>query len=221
VRIEYSTALLHQLGRERTNGDTTGVLYGVRRNNDLRVITASKSPGLEAIGVFATRVRGEVFLTESDLSHWETVTRGQGISLVVAGERAGFFVRQAGGSLQTIQSYQEFPVAGSPPRTRRLPPWGLIALEACAVGAMTLAWPASHTPPVIAVRTERGQLCLAWQTGRPGALEIRDGFLHTIIPVTAALTSTTYMPRTDDVEVRASWGGSVRFLGYGKTKPAR
>ncbi len=102
---------VRRLGRNR---NTTGRLFGMPIDGGFRIVaahhhSANSEPepaGLEALGIFASRVRGEVFLTESDLERLCHLP----IALVVAGGRAGFFVREPDGSMLTILSYQEFPV---------------------------------------------------------------------------------------------------------------
>jgi hypothetical protein len=70
--------------------------------------------GLEPVGIYATRWRGEVFLTEEDLLRLETLDAesgsSAGIALVIAGGQGGFFVRELDSSMQTIKSYQEVPI---------------------------------------------------------------------------------------------------------------
>ena len=64
------------------------------------------------MGVFFSRIRGEVFLTETDLAFFNE--HQSEVALVVAGDRAGFFVREADGSIQTVRSHEEFSIARPP-----------------------------------------------------------------------------------------------------------
>ncbi len=133
VQIEYSTEVLRELRLGSANNDAGGLLFGTRRGTSLRVAAArclTSSPpdrkdprleGLEPVGIFAARVRGEVFLTEADLQRFEEAKIASGVALVVAGARGGFFVPEPDGSFQTIRSYEEFGLADNPPR-ENLPP---------------------------------------------------------------------------------------------------
>ena len=102
ARIEYVSALLDGI-------HVGGELFGTRIEGGFRVLEVRNGPdeneaGLESLGIFASRVRGEVFLTESDLQRLGR----RPLALVVVGDRAGFFIREPDGSMVTIQSYQEF-----------------------------------------------------------------------------------------------------------------
>lgn len=120
VRIEYSRELLRLLVPRQDGEYSSGVLYGSRTAGTIRVISARPRADLEPVGIFAARWCGEVFLTEPDILRLETlddsnnvnaeVASGGAIALVIAGGRGGFFVRRPDGSMQTIQSYQEFPI---------------------------------------------------------------------------------------------------------------
>ena len=114
VRIEYSRELLRLLLPRQDGEYSSGVLYGARTARALRVISARPRAGLEPIGIFAARWCGEVFLTEPDILRLENLDEElesvDSIALVIAGGHGGFFVREPNGSMQTIQSYQEFPI---------------------------------------------------------------------------------------------------------------
>src|ERR1700722_19271487 len=114
MRIEYAREiprdLLRDLARQDGQVDLTGVLYGRRIARSIRVISTKPRAGLDPVGVFSTRARGDVFLTEDDLARLESLQSADAIALVIAGNTAGFFVREPGGAMQTIKSYQEFPV---------------------------------------------------------------------------------------------------------------
>ena len=119
VRVEFPPQLLGEIvaqgGRE-----ARGSLYGILLGSEIRIIAERSDAsvrerrrdeellGLEKVGIFVRRPKGEVFLTESDLERFE----GQraAVALVIAGDRAGFFVRQADGSIQGIRSHEEFSV---------------------------------------------------------------------------------------------------------------
>lgn len=117
VRIEYSRELLRLLLPRQDGEYSSGVLYGARSAGAVRVISARPRADLEPVGIFAARWCGEVFLTEPDIQRLENMDQEMesgsaagGIALVIAGGYGGFFVREPNGSMQTIQSYQEFPI---------------------------------------------------------------------------------------------------------------
>src|ERR1700722_12700731 len=93
----------------------TGVLFGARQRNRLRIVADETEGGLDPVGIFVVRPRGEVFLTETDLERFEVFQVPGAVALVVAGGKAGFFVREPGGAIQSVQSYEEFPAVESVP----------------------------------------------------------------------------------------------------------
>jgi len=120
VKVEFRMEVLQGLRSRR--GDFRGFLFGNREGDVVRVVAAGAGAPeqLETLGVYASRIRGEVFLTEADLEYAESVPGG--IALVIAGERAGFFTRDTNGSIQAVRSYEEFSIAAPPmPRPTRHP----------------------------------------------------------------------------------------------------
>jgi hypothetical protein len=132
LRIEFPADLLQEIGVEAPREDANGVLYGWRQGPDVRLLAARacsdgapvcppeqeqdpRLASMDAIGIFVRRIRGDVFLRESDLELFDK--RKAQVALVAAGDRAGFFVKEADGSFQTIRSYEEFSLDGGLPRT--------------------------------------------------------------------------------------------------------
>lgn len=101
VRIEYPKALLSEI-----SAPASGVLWGVRDGDSVQISKRNYSRG-QLVGKFFSRIRGEVFLTESDLAELDQMDLPDPIALVVAGSKAGFFVRCRDGTMQTVKSYQE------------------------------------------------------------------------------------------------------------------
>ena len=252
LRIEFPPELLHDVRLEgaqpprrlplrwiprlnRVVNQSSGLLFGVRHDDEVRVLTAradqsdSTPGGLSPVGTFVCRERGEVFLTDDDLANFES---HQGVlALVVAGGRAGFFVREPDGSVQAIRSHEEFKVADAASRpavetnaAAELPTparreWWQVRLawkRVAACGAF-LAVPAGafaylrpllpHMPIALAIREEAGQLVIGWNAGslaEGSRLEIQDGSERTILMLPAKASSATYGPQGDDVEVRLS-----------------
>ena len=108
VRIEYSTDILSEVLKASGSGDARGLLFGMRNAKDVWILAASRLSGAAPVGIFVARVRGEVFLTEADLEFFET--QQADLALAVVGAKGGFFVREPDGSMQTIQSFEEFLV---------------------------------------------------------------------------------------------------------------
>src|ERR1700674_603460 len=96
LRIDYSLDLLRELQLQSAETDQCGFLWGAKVETGVRVTASRPNSDLDTVGVFVARLRGEVFLTESDLER----LGGFSIALVVAGEKGGFFVREADGSIQ-------------------------------------------------------------------------------------------------------------------------
>src|SRR5512143_2547024 len=131
LRIEFPPQLLHDIRKEsaqppraaplrwlprfkRVVTQSSGLLFGVQQEDEVRVLAARASDGMAPIGIFVCRERGEVFLTDDDLANFE---KHQGVlALVMAGGQAGFFVRQSDGSVQAIRSHEEFNVADAASR---------------------------------------------------------------------------------------------------------
>jgi hypothetical protein len=250
LRIEFLPELLHDVRLEgtppvrpfprrwtppfnRVVNQSSGLLFGVRHEDEVRVLAArgdsgeANPDGLAPVGTFVSRRRGEVFLTDDDLANFE---KHQGvIALVVAGGRAGFFVREPDGSVQAIRSHEEFPVASaaahpasgrtaadelpapSPSGWRRARlAWkravacaGLLAVPAGAYAYLRPLLP--HLPIALVLREEAGQLVIGWNVGalaEGSHLEIRDGSQRTILGLPADASSATYRLQGGDVEVR-------------------
>ncbi|MBZ5675206.1 MAG: hypothetical protein LAP61_13255 [Acidobacteriia bacterium] len=247
MRIEFPPELLHDVrlqGAQRERRlplrwiprfnrvvtQSSGLLFGVRREDEVRVLTVRAAENLEPVGTFVCRARGEVFLTDDDLANFE---KHQAVlALVVAGGQAGFFVREPDGSVQAIRSHEEFKVADAAPRAApartnpatELPappprewwrvtlPWKRIgtcvALLLVPVGAFAYLRPLlPHMPIAMSIREEAGQLVIGWNAGalsEVSRLEIQDGSERTILMLPPNASSATYGLQGDDVEVRLS-----------------
>ncbi len=156
VRIEYSETLLREVRGFILRTIFRACCSGSLRNG-MVVLTAAKltsddAPiGLEPVGIFSARLRGEVFLTESDLQRFERVESDAAVALVVAGARAGFFLHEPDGSLRSIKSHREIPIAGGTVQAKRWAP--PVAVFAAAILAVpSLALPAWHARPAWAWR---------------------------------------------------------------------
>jgi hypothetical protein len=205
----------------REANQSSGLLFGVKHDDEVRVLATRADAGLDPVGIFVCRARGEVFLTDDDLANFE---KHQGVlALVVAGGQAGFFVRETDGSVQSIRSHEEFQVADAvtqvaPRVVAELPApaprqgWKRIAacagLLAIPAGAFTYLWPLLPRLPIaLALREEAGQLVIGWNAGalaEGSRLEIQDGSERTILMLASDTSSATYGLQGSDVEVRLS-----------------
>lgn len=194
IRVEYSRDLLRSLIRERDQPDASGLIYGVRIPGGVRALASKPRKGLRVIGSYSARARGEIFLTESDLVHLDSLDP-RSIALVIAGSSAGFFVRQTDGSIQTIKSYLEFPIRAPLPRPQ-LPAWLPLAFAAAASVAI-LVWPSQ----AFTIHQQNGALRIQLHRAH-GLLEIADGPERRSIPLSPGLASILYAPQTSDVRIR-------------------
>jgi hypothetical protein len=220
LRIEYAAALFRELRLE----GATGELYGLAAKTVVRVVTGAarahstdpRLAGLEPVGIFAVRDRGEVFLTESDLERFEKSEAR--VALVIAGERAGFFVRERDGSLQSVRSHQEIQApAAVEPRRRNWVWLPALALAAVAI-ALGVAWSLREGPLRLAIHEEAGQLRIAWRP-TSGEIEIVDGSHLRRVPIDAAVSGITYTPETADVQIRLRCGNGVAMERFVRPDP--
>ena len=234
LRIEFPPELLHDVRKNGWQEDcrirrSSGVLFGVQWGNEVRLLAAGhdseNNGGLAPLGTFVCRERGEVFLTDDDLADFE---KQDGIlALVVAGGRAGFFVREPDGSVQAVRSHEEFQLADAaprpasqeicaakvpfpPPRSHRA--WkqalacaGLLAIPAAGFAYFQPLLPRS--PIALSLREEAGQLVIGWNprtVSETSRLEIQDGSERTILMLEPNTSSVAYRLQTSEAEVRLS-----------------
>jgi hypothetical protein len=253
VKIEFTPEVLHDIRANSRGNQDRGYLFGKCRGNEVRVLAALRAPQqndsrlahLEPVGTYASRARGEVFLTDDDLEQASRLP--QGVVLVVAGKRAGFFTRELDGSMLAVRSYEEFAVAdvaaeavspevltkpGRPGRWRHpaLPPpraWraALAASVVLAGPVMVYAYlqPRMRLPPIeMSVRENNGQLVIGWDPNalsQGGHVNISEGDIQTSISLAAFGSGITYLPQTSDVEVRLSAGGRAGALHWRSSHP--
>ncbi len=233
VKIEFPPDIIHDIRAQSVSDHDRGYLFGYREACEVRISTAIRTPqagdprtaGTVPVGVYIVRARGEVFLTDADLEQVDRVP--DGIALVIAGGRAGFFARAADGTMQTVRSHEEFlvasastqaeplarPAAAPPPF---LPPpnlweWalGTAGLLGAPIAALALLQPMMRKPPIeLALRETGGQLVIQWDPGATalpgGLLEITEAEGRTVLPVAPGSGSATYSARSGDVEIRLS-----------------
>lgn len=215
LSVEFPAELLLELGW----ADSTGILYGSRSGREIRLSALNTRTDEEQgkVGVFVSRIRGEVFLTDGDLAflNRERVD----LALVVVGRRAGFFVREADGSIQTVRSHDEFLIAreavpsrlrsrGKPiPRRKWIQAFALAALPSAAL-ALFLE-PGAQTSS-LEIREIDRQLLISWNPPQNAVLTIEDDGALVSLPVRSDQSSVTYAPRGEEVEVALAGLQSIR-----------
>jgi hypothetical protein len=197
--------------------DAFGVLYGVRHGETVRIVSTRGRAGLDPIGVFASRVRGEVFLTEQDLERFEKAEAS--IALVISGEKAGFFVRNASGSIETVRSYEEFSIHDGPVAVATTPATPALKKRswrwAYVLALLPLLYCIPHRPDpplAVALREDAGQLRISWSLPQKETLMILDGGDLTTISIKPEQSMLTYARRTGDVVVKIG-SAQARFVG--------
>lgn len=206
-QIEYTTALLREVRIASGVVDAFGVLYGVRHGQTIRLVSTRGRAGLDPVGVFASRVRGQVFLTEEDLERFEKAEAC--VAMVVSGDIGGFFVRDADGSIETVRSHQEFSIHGQPVvvvKTRRWP-WAL-----CLLAIPLLLYRPHHPQLAVTLREAEGQLKISWNVPTSETLTILDGGERTYVALHPGQSTATYARRTGDVTVGIG-AAQARFAG--------
>jgi len=210
-RIEYSPALLREMRISRGGADSFGILYGIRHGNTIRLVATRGRAGLDPVGVFASRVRGEVFLTEEDLERFEKADAS--VAMVLAGETGGFFVRDQTGSIEAVRSYEEFSIYGpieSAPIVvikKRRWPWA-----ACLLLIPFLFYRPHHAQLALTVREAGGQLRISWNLPTAQTLTILDGGERTYVSVAKGQSTATYVRRTGDVTIGLG-SAQARYVG--------
>jgi hypothetical protein len=229
LRIEYSSGLLREVRAAGARSDAFGQLFGVRRGQTIRLLATHGQAGLEPLGAFASRLRGDVFLTE-DLQRFDNVPAGA--MLVISGESAGFFVRDRTGTIGAVCSYREVDAPESarptdPPEAvgavaRPKRPWAqIIASAFLAIATMLLAVMAflhrkSQSPHGGNLREDHGQLMISWNATSQRVLTIVDGSERISLAIAPWQSSLTYVRRSGDVTVGI---GSEQFRYIGPAPP--
>lgn len=238
VCIEFLPAVLQQIRSETKQDHDRGFLFGTRQQNDLRMFAARRAPRLDdpqlrgtvPVGIYISRARGEVFLTDPDIAFMDQ--HRTAVALVVAGARAGFFVRETDGTLQAVRSYEEFAVADAatmpaPRRAIRYSPpvapqhwrWPAAVASLLAVPAVALAYWLPPAPIEIEARERYGQLVVSWDARaleRGGRLEIVDGSKRTVLRLARGTTGATYLVQSAAVDVRLSTDTRTGYLHWVK-----
>jgi hypothetical protein len=193
------------------------------------LLATHRQAGLEPLGAFTSRLRGEVFLTEEDLQRFDNVPACA--MLVISGESAGFFVRDRTGTIGAVCSYQEVAAAESAPRAdppevvgavRPKRPWARIIASAflgvatMLLAVMSLPRGKSQSPSGANLREYHGQLRISWIATSQRVLTIVDGGERISLAIAPGQSSLTYARRSGDVTVGI---GSEQFRYIGPAPP--
>ena len=144
------------------------------------------------------------------------------IALVVAGDRAGFFVREADGSIQAVRSYEEFSISDGPMPSKSAPArrlrWASAAMGVLSLPAVALAY---WRPVPIEMRAHAhgGQLFISWDVGaldHGGRLEITDAHGHTVVRLSKGTASATFGAVGSSMDVRLSSESRSGYLHWAK-----
>jgi hypothetical protein len=201
IRVEYLPGLFQEALEAGS-----GTLYGHVLDRTIRI--TNDETGGAPVGIFTARARGEIFLTEEDLQRFESAQAH--VALVIANGRAGFFVRQADGSIQSIRSHQELAAPDSAARKWTQLPAAALALVMIALIA---AWAMRPQPLALSIREDAGQLRIAF-TRSSGQIEISDGAATHSLPLDRSTTSLTYAPQSADIQIRLKSGRRLETARY-------
>jgi hypothetical protein len=204
----------------RLHPGTAGLLYGHTDGSVIQIVSSNAGqigssqagqiapppPEGDPVGIYISRRRGEIFLTDADIARFEK--SGATAALVVAGQKAGFFVRSSDGSLQSIRSFEEFSVPHARSSRVRI----VARYKGTFAGALLLltillvagiAYLGRAVPPTgLTLREDGDQLLISWRPGRPGLLEISDSGQITSVRFPADRCVATYIRRGGDVRVK-------------------
>jgi hypothetical protein len=230
LRIEYSSGLLREVRAAGEHVDAFGPLFGVRRGQTIRLLATRGQAGLEPLGAFASRLRGEVFLTEEDLQRFDSVPACA--MLVISGGSAGFFARDTTGTIGAVCSYQEVAASESAPRAdppeagrtvaRRKLPWGRMIVSAF-LAAATILFAVKPVPRGKSdsrsggnLHEDHGQLRISWNATSARVLTILDGGERISLSIAPQQSSLSYARRSGDVTVGI---GPEQFRYIGPAPP--
>lgn len=230
LSVELPADLLLQLGW----ADCNGVLYGWKKGREVRIasLDTKTDEEQEKVGVFVSRIRGKVFLTESDLAF---LAQAQvELALVVAGRRAGFFAPEPDGSIQTVRSHEEFlvgeersplpappkPSGSRQPQRKWIPAVAFLGLPLAAFSVLPQR--AAQASRILEIRhigapEDPRQLLISWTPAENAVMTINDGGTLVSIPVHTDQSSLTYAPQSGKVAVTLS---GLRSIGASYESPA-
>ena len=100
VSVEFPPDLPAKLAADARKQESRGLLSGVAGRSHVQILREADSASRSAVAMFSVRPRGLVFLTEADLEFMEQSEVST--ALVIAGDRAGVFVKASDGTLQSF-----------------------------------------------------------------------------------------------------------------------
>jgi hypothetical protein len=235
LSIEYREDLLDEI---RAAGEgVSGVLFGTRADDSVRVIAwrqtsfSAKDPrdlvklvlaakqdptlqSLQPVGWFVSRANGGISLGAPDLEIFDGFfSEPWQVALVLNGERAGFFAREAGGKLRSESSYREFTIEATPKAKYWRWLWAAPTVFAMVLAALMIK-PERHEPvipvtPGFSLRIQdNGQINwdpAAVRASNRAEIDVEDGAQHSHFQVTSAQLRAgklNWQRHTGDVHVR-------------------
>lgn len=237
LSIEYRLALMAEI-----RAAPSGVLFGSHARASLKILkwrpiaahddrrdlvrqllAAKQDPELQSlqpVGWFVSHARGDISLDLADLEIFDGYfAEPWQVTLVLSptaegAARAGFFVRETGGNLQSGKSYQEFliepPVLAKAKRLRLL--WAIPTLLAMVLAGLLIRPP--HAAPVnpgmfLRIQGDGPELQINWapasvRGAKRGELEIQEGGQRWVFQLAGAQLSRGQMNwqrHTGDVQV--------------------
>ncbi len=152
LSIEYRLDVMQQI--RAAGADACGILFGTHRDDNVRILawrrenaegrdvvrsllTAKQDPDLQLlqpVGWFVSHASGDISLTDSDIEIFDGFFgESWQVTLVLVPDRAGFVVREAGGSL----CHRELTIAASKPQYLRWL-WAIPTVLAAILAAMLI-----------------------------------------------------------------------------------
>jgi hypothetical protein len=210
LRIECADQFWTRFQPDSTRIETSGLIYGNTDGELVRLIGLGDKGGEAPVGIYFLRTRGEIFMTESNVAAFEE--NRAAVALVIAGRKAGFFVRDAEGALQSIRSYQEFAVPHIPVKHRKAPLLaGVLLAASLPLGSLLYLHSSVRTP--LAIRQNGNLLTIVWKAGGRGELQISEGALQTTIPIAAGQSTASYIRHgAEDVSVVLTFASRPALL---------
>jgi hypothetical protein len=221
LRIKYTSRLLREVCLARNTGDAFGILYGARHGSTIQLSATHGHAGLQAVGIFSSRLRGDVSLTQKDLERFDHAEAS--VALAIAGETGGFFVRDPSGVIDPVSSPQTFPIhpltiaqtVNTKTISTRFSNAGNWLWKMCIPVALLLSLgfiPRRKPPLSINLTETAGQMRISWNAPVRATLTILDGAGKTSIPITPGESMITYVRSTGDVSVQLG-SAQERFVG--------
>ena len=228
VSVEFPPDLPAKLAADARKQESRGLLSGVAGRSHVQILREADSASRSAVAMFSVRPRGLVFLTEADLEFMEQSEVST--ALVIAGDRAGVFVKASDGTLQSFISPEEFTIADvqpepaaslpSDPQPQPAKSWRWAACFALLIGiapvvpASRVYVPGLRSSRSLNVYQESGVIEVNWDPGWPATLSITDGDRRVTTEVSPLQSKLLYILRGNDVDIRLTTRGHAEATKF-------